>query len=161
MIRQAKIIEIADSQGRKWPICQSHGAAYVTGFSFMDIGEFAVLTRRDTDFQQQVAEAVETQRTKSKRFISKSCDRTLGQTVAVETSYTILNANEWADEMNDLRVLYGQTAYAALVQSSQSLQTREAKRQELNEAKKGSDGQKVLQLEESLRGLYDRARSGG
>ena len=69
--------------------------------------------------------------------------------------------NEWADEMNDLRVLYGQTAYAALVQSSQSLQTREAKRQELNEAKKGSDGQKVLQLEESLRGLYDRARSGG
>ena len=69
--------------------------------------------------------------------------------------------NEWADEMNDLRVLYGQTAYAQMVQNSQSLQTREAKRQELNEAKKGSDGEKVLQLEESLRGLYDRARSGG
>ena len=70
-------------------------------------------------------------------------------------------SNEWADEMNDLRVLYGQTAYALMVKNSESLKMREAKRQELNEAKKGSDGERVLQLEESLRGLYDRARSGG
>ena len=69
--------------------------------------------------------------------------------------------NEWADEMNDLRVLYGQAAYASMIKNSDSLKMREAKRQELNEAKKGSDGEKVLQLEESLRGLYDRARSGG
>ena len=69
--------------------------------------------------------------------------------------------NEWADEMNDLRVLYGQAAYASMIKNSDSLKMREAKRQELNEAKKGSDGDKVLQLEESLRGLYDRARSGG
>ena len=69
--------------------------------------------------------------------------------------------NEWADEMNDLRVEFGKVGYQMLVQSSESLKTREAARIELNEAKKGSDGDKVLQLEESLRGLYDRARSGG
>jgi len=69
--------------------------------------------------------------------------------------------NEWADEMNDLRIMYGKSAYNMLVRGSESLKVREAKRQELNEAKKGSDGEKVLQLEEGLRGLYDRARSGG
>ena len=76
------------------------------------------------------------------------------------TRYGKLNS-EWADEMNELRTRYGEAAYTSIMTNSETLTIREAKRSELNEAKKGSDGTKVLQLQDQLRELYDRARYGG
>ena len=76
------------------------------------------------------------------------------------TRYGDLN-NEWADELNKLRVLYGKAAYDQMLSTSDSLFTREAARVELQEAKKGSDGDLVIEKKNALRGLYERARTGG
>ena len=76
------------------------------------------------------------------------------------TRYGKLN-NEWADELNKLRKLYGQAAYQQMLGRSESLFTREAVRMQLQEAKKGSDADLVIEKRDALRDLYERARSGG
>jgi hypothetical protein len=76
--------------------------------------------------------------------------------------YGKLNSdNEWAKELNKLRRLYGQAAYYEMLGTSESLFAREAARIQLQEAKEGLDGELVIEKKNALRGLYERARTGG
>ena len=70
-------------------------------------------------------------------------------------------SNQWADELNKLRRLYGKAAYNQMLQTDESLFEREAMLQQLKDAEKGNDGSLVIERKDALQGLYERARSGG